>query len=385
MTDLYEAPAHTDEEPPTGDSLQLVTKTFAFQTLLEKAATVVPNKDIQPVLRNFLIEAETGSIRVAATDLALSIVARGTLVVVQKPGSCVLPAAKMLSIVREAEDGDLTIQVADGLAEITVGHTTWKLRVADSAEYPPMPDEGDLTFTEVERAPFVAALSAVKYAVCKDSLKPGYMMVDVSKGRMRASDGVRFQQVPVPEGTPDIQIPGAAVDDLLKMLRATEVPKIEVGLDEYQLVFRVGMDVFIASRMSATFPDVDEVLLKPTLANDRELVVDRGDLVSAIRRVRITADEETNAVSLYMDGDGVLVSAGDKYGSASTTAIDGTWEGDGRKASFNCSYLLEMLQQSDDKSISLWFGKGTASQPSPVLVKGSNGAQGVLHQLYAGK
>lgn len=363
------------------DSLHLVTKKFAFQALLDKAAAVVPTRDIQPVLRNFLVEAESGKIRVSATDNELSIIAVGQLVVVQKPGSCVLPAAKMLNIVKEANGDDLEIEVTEGKAYITVGATKWTLRVADSNEYPPLPEEGELEFTEIDRAQFVSALGVVRYAACKDTLKPQYMMVDVRDGQMRAADGVRFQQVPAP-GVPDMQLPVGAVEDLVKTLRGTEVPKIGFGQDEHQLVFRIGLDTFVASKLTAQFPAVDEVLLKPAQMNDQELKCDRNELIGAIRRVRITADEETSAVVMDL-GEALQVNCKDKYGSWSTETINATWQHSKRTAAFNWAYLLEMLLQVEDKTVLIRFGKDEPGRPSTALIEdAASGGQGVLHQLH---
>ena len=375
MTELDQEP-ETTEEP---DALHFMTKKFAFQALLEKAAPVVPSRDIQPVLRNFLVEANSG-LRVAATDLEMTMVAIGQLVVVKQEGICLLPATKMLSIVREAEDGEMEVEVKNGEAHIAIGPTTWTLAVADSGDYPQLPDEAELQFTVIDRAQFVNALSAVQYAASRDALKPGFMMIDVSGGKMRAADGIRFQEVKV-EGTPDIQIPVGAVGDLLKVLRATEVPKIGVGQDEYQLVFQVGLDVFMSSRLSTAFPNVDEVLLKPVANNNQELRCNRADLVSAIRRVRITADEETAAVVLEMSEDGLRVSSKDKYGSWAAESVDAEWKHPDRTAAFNWQHLLEMLQQTDTKVMSMKFGKDSPSRPSAALLEGVEGTQGVLHQL----
>lgn len=373
-------PVETDSQTIEPDLVLFMTKKFAFQALLEKAATVVPSRDIQPMLRNFLVEAEQGQLRVTATDLELSVVAVNELVVVEKPGTCVLPAKQMLSIVHEAEDGNITVEVEKGEAKITVGRASWNLRVADSGEYPPLPAESEIEFCMVDRPRFVATLSAVQYAASRDALKPGYMMIDVNKEKMRAADGIRFQQMNAP-GVPDMQIPIGAVGDLLKLLRATEVPKIAIGQDEYQIVFKVGVDMFMAARMTATFPNVDEVLLAPVQLNDQELTCVRSELVSAIRRTRITADEETSAVVLAISQDGVQVSAADKYGSSSVESVDCEWKRADRKASFNCNHLLEMLEHVESKNVTLKFGKDTATHPSAVCIEGPDGARGVLHQL----
>lgn len=380
-----ETPETEEDEGPVFDttsSLKFRTKKFALQHLLEKAASVVPTRDLLPVLKNFMVVAQPGLIRVAATDLELSVVAVSEMVSVEGAGSAVFPAKRLLEIVREAEDGELEINVDHGEAHIAVGRTSWTLKLMPSDEYPPLPDADDIEFTTIDRGKFIGSINSVKYAAATETVRPSLMLIDVTNGQMRASDGVRFQQVKVEPNIPDIQIPINAVDDLLKILRTTESNEVELGEDDNSLVFRVAGDIFVAQKLTAIFPDVDSQLVKPALLNDQKLNVDREDLVAAIKRVRITADPETSAIVLELGKNKLTVRSKDKYGSTATEELDVFWEGPERQVAFNHVHLIQMLDMLDLKSCPFFLGTDTKTRPTPLLIRDdSNGLIGVLNQL----
>lgn len=362
--------------------ISLETKKFVFQAALEKAASVLPTRDVMPVLKNFLIEVTPGKVRVVATDLELSVVAETEMVMVQKSGTAVFPGKRLLDMVKEAEEEDMRLEVrANGEATIEVNRTSWTIKLQDGEDYPPLPDDEDLEFVPVKRSELLDGLRAVRYAAARDSIRPTLMMVDVSEGRMRAADGVRFQQVDTPN-VPDVQIPVNAVDDLVKLLRTTEAEEVEIGSAEDHLVFRVGSDSFLCNKLVAEFPDVDAVLLQPALANDMEMHIDREELMGAIKRARITADEESNAIAVRLTKNAMEVAARDKFGNDSSVDLDCAWDGPDHEIGLNWRHLLEMLEMADVKSCHFYIGKDGKTRKSPILLRDEEtGLLAVLNQV----
>jgi DNA polymerase III subunit beta len=252
----------------------------------------------------------------------------------------------------------------------------------DGSEYPPLPDTDEVDFAPVDRAKFLSAISAVRYAAATDTVRPSLMLIDITDNKMRAADGVRLQQVPV-DFPLDAQIPIGAVDDLVKLLRTTDQNTIEVGETENNLVFRIATDVFIAQKLTAQFPDVEAMILRPALGNDKELNVDREDLIAAIRRVRVTADEETNAVIINLSKGKAEISARDKYGNFATEPLDARWDHADTMIGLNHKHLVEMLSMTDVKSCSFFLGKdiGTSRRAPLMLKDNETGQVGILNQL----
>lgn len=363
--------------------MKLETKKFVFQALFEKASSVVPSKDIMPVLKNFQLEALEDRVRVVATDLELSVISSTEMVRTEQVGTAVFPAKKMLDIIREAEDGDMLIDVSDGQAHIRVGRASWTLRLQSGADYPALPDIKSVELHPVDRVKFLGAIQSVRRAAAKDTTRPSLMMIDVADGKMTACDGVRFQQALLGDDFPmDMQLPIGAVDDLVKLLRTTDLEKVGIGESEYHLVFRVGSDVFIANKLMAQFPNVEELLLRPALQNKDRLLVDRGDLDAAVRRVRINADPETSAIVLELGNDSVTVLARDKFGNEATEAIEASWAGKERKVVVNHSFLADMLSMYDGKSCTFLLGEDTKSRKSPVMLRDEDTQTiGIINQM----
>lgn len=354
-------------------------KKFIAQGLFEKASAVVPTKDILPVLKNFQVEVAEDNLSVVATDMELSVVCHTSVVSTDTPGTVVLPAKKVLEIIREAPDGDLLFEVADETLTISAGGARWILRLPSGDDYPPMPTLGEVSWESVDREKFLTALSSVYSAAATDMTRPSLMMVNVQGGKMTACDGVRFQQTSV-EYPGDVQIPIGAVSDLVKLLRVSDVQEIGVGQTEFHLAFKVGQDAFLSAKLMATFPDVEALLLRPALMNTDEFSVVTGDLVSAVRRVRINADEDSMALILEISEDSCTVVSRDKFGNKASETISAVWAGKPRTVAVNHKYLLDMVSMHSGTSCQFFLGEDAKSRKAPVVLKDES-TLGILNAM----
>ena len=96
------------------------TKRGTLQSLLEKAAMALPTRDMTAILKNFQFQAFPDKVQVVATNLELAVVASSTLVKVNSTGVAVFPAKRLMDLVKEAEDGDVTITVQQDAVTIEI-------------------------------------------------------------------------------------------------------------------------------------------------------------------------------------------------------------------------------------------------------------------------
>ncbi len=388
MSDIISQLLDTADEDflpvPAGEKLRLTIRKHVLQVLLDKAATVIPSHDPMPVLKNFLVQVEADRLRVIATDLELSMIATTPLVTVDTPGTCVLPAKKMLTIVREAADEDVQIRVTGTSAHIVIGRASWTLKLAGGDDYPPLPKISDIAYTEVDRAALIGALTAVKYAASRDPNRTSLNMVDIKQGRMIATDGSRFQQTQLAWFPVDMRIPIAAVDDLLRLLKISDLDRVHVGQSDNHLIFRFATDVFVVNKLIAQFPDMEKQLLKPALDNKHSLSTRTRDLLDAIKRVRINADPESSAIALIIDRQGITVQAKDKYGNTAAEAIDATWTGSQRTVVVNHKFLTDMFRGYSGDTAVFKLGDDTKTRKSMILLQDADvGSIGVVQQMNA--
>jgi DNA polymerase-3 subunit beta len=384
ISQILDTPTTDDLPVPAGERLRITIRRHVLQLLLDKAATVVPTHDVRPVLKNFLIQVDIDRLRVIATDLELSMIATTPLVTVHTPGICVLPAKKMTAIIREASGDDVALAVIGTTAHITIGRASWSLKLAGGDDYPPMPPVADIAFTSVERSALLGALSAVKYAASRDPNRASLNMVDIKNGRLIATDGSRFQQALLAWFPVDLRIPIAAVDDLLRLLKLSELELVDVGQSDNHLIFRFATDVFIVNKLVAQFPDMEQILLKPALENRHDLQLDKAELLAAVKRVRINADTESSAIALIIDGATLTVRARDKYGNTAQEAIEVTWTGAPRTIVVNHGFLADMFKGYTGETATFRLGDDTKTRKSMLLLTDEAvGSIGVVQQMNA--
>jgi DNA polymerase-3 subunit beta len=369
-------------EPQAREVLGFTIKKFVLQALLEKAITVVPTRDVMPVLKCFQFQVDAQRLRVVASDLEMSLIAGTPLVSVRQPGTAVFPAKKLLEVVKSAEDADVEINVKNTTARIRIGRASWTLQLPGGYDYPAMPAITEAEFTTISRKLFAEALVAVRYAASRDPSRANLNIIDIAEGKLTACDGSRIQQIRIANFGQHLRIPISAVDDLLRLLRISELETIDVGQSEDKLIFRFGGDVFIVSKFFAQFPDMEAQMLRPAMENRHALDVDKGELLDALRRVRINADPESSAIRLEI-GDDLTISAKDKFGNQASESLPCTWSGPTRVVMVNHKYLSDMINTYGDATCSFRFGDDTKTRRTPIMLRSANGGVGVVQQMNA--
>lgn len=345
-------------------------KKVVMESLLSKAASVLSSGDVLPILKNFNVELLEGNLMVMATDLELSVIAQTPLVESVEDGRAVFPGKKLLDIVKEAEDGVIDFAVNGEQAVITCMGTTWTIQLMKAADYPALPQVEDAEPIQVSRVSLVQAVSIVKGAAAKESIRPALQMISIVEGKVRASDGAVFRQVTVGELQQlDTQIPIGAVDDLLRLLRNTELERISIGQTEDHLLFSIGADVFIITKTNVAYPDIETALLGVARKNTYRLTVDRQQFIAGIKRVRVTADEETRGLLLLLSANKLQLRAKDKYGNFATQELDCFWEGGEKALGVNHEHALDMLSVLPSPSINIMLGDDVKTRKAPIFIE----------------
>lgn len=374
MTDLLELPQAGTFAPkaPDGATLGFTVNRVLLDRALSRIASVVPTKDPVPVLKNFHVRLLGTDLRITGTDSVLSAVVHIPVTTASVEGSAVFPSARLHAVVREASGDDLTVTVKSKneklSATVRSGKAKWEFPLMSPAGFPDFSEAEKVETTPVNREGFLAALSQVRKAASHDVMRPYLMLVDVSKGRIRASDSVRFQEVKFAFPF-DCQIPIRAAQELTNRLTDFNHEEIRVGQTNSALLFRFGLVLLICQKSAARFPDVDAVLLNPNLANDQHLTVDRQALLSAVKRVRITADENTSAVVLSLNTGSVSVECKDRRGGYAVETIPAEWTYSPRHVSFNHQHLCDLLSSTKSETCSFRLGKDLKTKPTPLLME----------------
>lgn len=388
MSDLLELPDLSALTPKKPDNtvLEFTVKRGYLNKALGRVSPVIPTQDLKPILKNFHFQISGSSLRISGSDSVLSVIVNIPVLTVDVSGTAVFPASRLQTIVREASGDEVYVLVRSKSGKLSAvvksGKAKWEFPLMSPEGFPDFSDGQDVELQPVDRVDFHRALSQVYKAASQDVMRPYLMLVDATNGRLRASDSVRFQQVKFHYPF-DCQIPVRAAYELVSRLKySDDLEQIFVGQTQTTLIFQFGVVRFISQKSAAKFPDVDEVLLKPTLSNDQELVVDRKALLDAVRRVRVTADENTSAVVLSLNHGSVSVECKDRHGGFSVETVPADWTHAPRHVSFNHQHLTDLLSSTKSDKCLFFLGKDLKTKPTPLLMEDKEeGFTAVLSQI----
>lgn len=341
-----------------------------FQAALKKCSGTVSRRDAVPVLQNFLLQADEQELRIVGTDLELGLVARILIVDIQDQGKITVPADKLLSIVNEASDSDdITFEVEEGdQVKVISGPTQWNVKAMNADDFPDVPSYEHDKATALDRPALLSAVRRVQRAASDDEQRLSLMMLRFQDGKVYASDGHRLHVADIPNQELDMSLPKLAVNELVALLDRTEAENIHIQITENHLLFRIGNEVFSSGKLHAEFPDVKKLIIDPTENNDQVLRVDRQGLLSALKRVRITSDEKTQAIKVELNGAGTAVLASsDETGNNASEQIEVSWNGPTKTVGFNHKYLEDLLNAHDpEKSVEFKLADDTKHRKAPI-------------------
>lgn len=375
-------------------SFTFQVKRWILASLAEAAAPALPASVPVPALGCFRVRAGDGFLELAATDMERTVLATTKSVIADSPEDgtyheAFVPARRLLAILKEAPNTEVTITVKKNQAQVAVGSGSWTLALPDSKDYPELVSPAQLDFSPYGRERLLAGLRAVRHVVCKDAGRPPLTQVEVKDepggadySVVTASDGIRFARArAVRYPLPATCIPSSVLDDLIRLLAGGQADDVGVAETEEVLAFQAGPVTLSVARRSTPFPDMDKLLLQPALANEDILKVDRDELAAAVRRVRINADGETSAIVLEVTGGAVTVVARDKASNSATEAVPATWtSAKDRVLCVNHAFLAEMLAAHPGKLCEFRLGKDRGMRRSMVLLEGEDITQ-VIAQM----
>lgn len=370
----------TQENPAT---LSFEMRKGDLLALLEKAAVVVPTKDIIPVLANFKIQC-AATIKVTTSNLDLSMICASKEISIEQPGTAFFPVRKFLEIVKECSS-EISVQVYGQQATISSGRTTWTLRLHSGIGYPALPETSDLTLKEVDRTQLSLMLRRTKYAASTTPAKAALMMIAIEKEKMTACDGIRLHQVVIKGFPLDLQIPIEAVDDILKLIDGKlSFDEIKIGESTNHILLLAGSDVLIINKLAEVFPDVKTLMLGPALRNQRSIKIEIDSLITALKQVRTVADAEIPAVALVLWATMVTLKSLDRYQSECRATVDVLEVGEkfcNATVILNHRMLMQTLRSLQGDIVEMRFAEGAKNKKNPVLFKDAHGSIAVLQQM----
>jgi DNA polymerase-3 subunit beta len=360
-------------------AMEFSVKKFDLLRELELTQGVVERKTTIPILSNLLVEAKGNGLSITATDLELSI-RTSCEARVKKEGAGTIPAKKLYDIVRLLPEAEIKFKLLDNhWVHVTCERKNYKLVGMSKENFPALPSFPDM-MVKIPAALLASLIAKTTFAISAEesryTLNGALLVLKPASITLVATDGHRLAMVETEhkfEGFSQetrVLVPKKAMTEIQRLAaEAGDDASLEFGQDESHLFFRFGSRLLTSRKLTGQFPNYEAVL--PRDAN-KNLVLERGELQDALRRVSQLADLRTHAVRFMLAKEGVEISASSpEYGEAKE-AIDKPYDGEPITIGFNAQYLLDFLAAAPDGPISFEMKDDqSASQLKPLADESS--------------
>ncbi|HXP80167.1 MAG TPA: DNA polymerase III subunit beta [Verrucomicrobiae bacterium] len=340
--------------------MEFSVKKFDLLNELSLTQGVVERKTTIPILGNLLCEASGNRITLTATDLELSI-RTSCEAKVKKEGAGTIPAKKLLELVRLLPEGEIRFKLLENhWVQILADRKTYKMVGMAKDNFPAIPAFPH-PIAKIPAVILSSLIARTAFAISNEesryTLNGALLLLKPEMVTMVATDGHRLAVAEIDhkfEGlTREVRplVPKKALTEVQRLAsEAGEDAEIEFALDESHLFFRAGERLLISRMLTGQFPNYEAVLPRD---NNRKVVIERGELNDAVKRVAQLADTRSHAVKLSVSTEGIEISASSpEYGEAKET-IEKEYKGEPIAIGFNAQYMIDFLAAAPEGPISL--------------------------------
>jgi DNA polymerase III subunit beta len=353
-----------------GTGLKITVPKDELVQALSVVSRAVSNRTSVQILSGILLEASggagggTGELRVAATDMELSL--RATIAAqIDGDGSIVLPGKTLVDIARLLPSDEVTIEhrPSESVVHVTAGSASYTLHTYNPEDFPRLPDVTSVQTFPVDRESLLETILRVARAASRDESRPVLtgILVQFAGGTltMAATDSYRLavKETELSGKAPDLEaiVPGRALTELARV--ATAGDSIDVGVHENQVVFGTGSDsggsgsgggIWLTTRrIDGQFPNYRQLLPEQF---EHELTLPRTELLEVVRRASVMIQRATPLQLRFAEGEITVIARTHEVGE-SQESMPAPYSGETLEIGFNADFLREGLESVDGDDI----------------------------------
>jgi DNA polymerase-3 subunit beta len=339
--------------------MRTICNTELFGRKLAMVSRGVSARSTIQLLGGILLEAEDDSIRLSATDMELSI-QTSSPAEVEEGGRAVVPARIFNDVVRSLPGGELSLahDRSEGVVRLSARDNEYRIRAYAAEDFPQLPKFDEAEAFKMSGEALVETVEKVSRSYSRDETRPvltGILIsFEESRVRMVTTDSYRLsiketELATTFDGSREAIIPARAMQEVGRIFSSSEEEQVEVVLSENQALFRIGDVLFGTRLIEGNFPEYKRLLPN---AFEREISVQREDLIGTLRRVNLFAQRQTPPVpvSLTFSEGAVEVTVRNGEVGEAREKLPANSEDDFH-ISFNPSYLLDGVSAVDSEKV----------------------------------
>jgi DNA polymerase-3 subunit beta len=333
---------------------------------LQMATGIVERRHTLPILSNVLIEGNGQQTHILATDLEIQIHTKG-------PDAAmtdfrITTNAKKLQDILRALPGNETVSLdlADNRLTLKAGKGRYNLQTLPAEDFPLMSVDSEISSSfEVSQEALKQMLSQVQYGMAVQDIRyylNGLLMqTEGDQLRLVTTDGHRlaFSCTTIDTNLPksEVILPRKAVLELFKLLNQPQ-ETIRIEILSNQIRFKCSDTEVVSKVVDGKFPDYNRVI---PLDNDKIFVLSRTQLLGALERAAILANEKFRGVRLQIKAGILSITCSNNEQEEAQEELEIAYQGDSIEIGFNINYLMDVLRNLQVDDLQLAFGDANRS------------------------
>lgn len=347
----------------------------ALLRTLNHVQSVVERRNTIPILANILIEADSGALRLTATDLDIEITDTAEADISQ-PGRVTAPAHTFFDVVRKMRDGaqiELVVE-KDNRISISAGRSHFELPTLPAEDFQTMSREEAPVSFEIDGGDLARLIDKTSFAISTEETR--YYLNGIYFHTAKGTDGAVLRSVAtdghrlalcdsaLPEGAAELSgiiIPRKAVSEIRRLLEGSQ-NAVQIEASEAKISFSIGDATLTTKLIDGSFPDYDRVIPK---GNDKLAGLHTQEFSEAVDRVATVSAEKSRSVKLGFDENIVNISVHNVESGLGEEELTASYTHEPISIGFNARYLLEIAARvgGDDLIIEL------ADTSAPALLR----------------
>lgn len=349
--------------------MKFTIKRNAFIKKLTDVQRAISSKTAIEILTGLKITATENSITLTGSDSDISIENEISTddsnyeLLIDEPGSIVLPARFFSEIIKRLPESTFTIEVNDHFqATITSGQTEYQVNGVDADNYPHLPEidtNEQLTIpADIMKQVINQTVIAVSTQESRPLLTGVHLTIKNGELHAVATDSHRLSQRKIKlSGAEDIDydiiVPGRSLVELSRMI-ADSTGSLEIQIAENQILFNFDNTAFYSRLLEGMYPDTDRLIPQ---SSETEIELNAVSLLHAIERASLLSHEgRNNVVKLSLNSENqtaVLSSNSPEVGNIEEELQFDKLTGNDIEISFNPDYMKAALQAFGQAEVKL--------------------------------
>lgn len=350
--------------------MKVIAQTAALQEALALTGAIVATRTPKPVLQCIKLSASEGVLTLLATDLEAGCRYRLSAVEIVEEGEALVPADRLGGIVRESGgDESLTIETEKQAVHVRGAGSHFKVFGYDPGEYPAVADFTESADFQIAGPQLAKMISKTLFAAARAhshyAISGVLWEASGKKLQLVATDGHRLAQatgsLPKAAANDVTAIVPAKLMTLIQRICADGDEKLDVKIQENQILIRTSRAVLVSSLVQGNFPKYTDVIPKECT---RKATISTSQFEHRIRQAALLTNEESKGIRLSFQTDQVTLSSRAPETGEAEVTCPVSYEGEPVEIAFNPAFLTDALRVTETDEIS--FGMNDANKPAVI-------------------